>query len=98
MPAGAALGNMANAWWCQIPLEQALDALKDLLADPGVLKIGQNIKYDQLVLARHGTYLRRWAAAARRLATQPPPPNGLGGSGRAGVEPFAAGKFDLWQP
>ena len=38
----------------QIPLDAALDALKPLLEDPAVLKIGQNIKYDWLVLARHG--------------------------------------------
>ena len=38
----------------QIPLDQALAALKPLLQDPGVLKIGQNIKYDQLIFARHG--------------------------------------------
>ena len=38
----------------QIPLQAALAALKPLLEDPGVLKIGQNIKYDELVLSRHG--------------------------------------------
>jgi DNA polymerase-1 len=38
----------------QIPLESALAALKPLLEDPGVLKIGQNLKYDLLVLAQHG--------------------------------------------
>jgi len=38
----------------QIPLQAALAALKPMLEDPGVLKIGQNIKYDQLVLSRHG--------------------------------------------
>ncbi len=38
----------------QIPLGDAIEALKPLLADPGVLKIGQNLKYDLLVLARHG--------------------------------------------
>ena len=38
----------------QIPLPAALAALKPLLEDPGVLKIGQNLKYDQLVLSRHG--------------------------------------------
>jgi DNA polymerase-1 len=38
----------------QIPLNQALAALKPLLADPGVLKIGQDLKYDLLVLERHG--------------------------------------------
>jgi len=38
----------------QVPFDAALKALKPLLADPGVLKIGQNIKYDRVVLARHG--------------------------------------------
>ena len=38
----------------QIPLQAALAALKPMLEDPGVLKIGQNIKYDELVLSRHG--------------------------------------------
>jgi len=38
----------------QIPLKQAIAALKPLLEDPGILKIGQNIKYDCLVLGRHG--------------------------------------------
>ena len=38
----------------QIPLDAALEALKPLLEDPAVLKIGQNIKDDWLVLARHG--------------------------------------------
>ncbi|MCC7016038.1 MAG: DNA polymerase I, partial [Rhodospirillales bacterium] len=38
----------------QIPLDCALDALRPLLADPSVLKIGQNIKYDMQVLARYG--------------------------------------------
>ena len=38
----------------QIPLHAALAALKPLFEDPGVLKIGQNIKYDELVLSRHG--------------------------------------------
>ena len=38
----------------QIPLKKALAALKPLLEHPGVLKIGQNLKYDCLVLGRHG--------------------------------------------
>ncbi len=38
----------------QIPLTQAVAALKPLFADAGVLKIGQNLKYDLLVLERHG--------------------------------------------
>ncbi len=37
----------------QIPIKQALDALRPLLQDPSVLKIGQNIKYDALILKRY---------------------------------------------
>ncbi|MBI1774315.1 MAG: DNA polymerase I [Proteobacteria bacterium] len=38
----------------QIALEQAIKRLKPLLEDPGVLKIGHNIKYDAMVLHRYG--------------------------------------------
>ncbi|KAA5606266.1 DNA polymerase I [Roseospira marina] len=38
----------------QIPLEDAVAELKDLLLNPGVLKVGHNIKYDLHVLARVG--------------------------------------------
>lgn len=38
----------------QIPLKEALTLLKPLLEDPAVLKIGQNIKYDALVLKKYG--------------------------------------------
>ncbi len=38
----------------QIPLADALAALKPMLEDPAVLKIGQNLKYDAKMLARHG--------------------------------------------
>ncbi len=38
----------------QIPLDEAIAALKPVLEDPGILKVGQNIKYDMLVLARRG--------------------------------------------
>ena len=38
----------------QIPLSDALAALKPLLIDPSVLKIGQNLKFDMLVLRQHG--------------------------------------------
>ena len=38
----------------QIPLAAAVEVLKPLLEDPGVLKIGQNIKYDALIFARVG--------------------------------------------
>lgn len=38
----------------QIPLEECLQALKPLLEDKAVLKIGQNIKYDWQMLFKHG--------------------------------------------
>jgi DNA polymerase-1 len=38
----------------QVPVRDALEVLKPLLEDSGILKIGQNLKYDILVLARHG--------------------------------------------
>jgi DNA polymerase-1 len=38
----------------QIPLIEALEALRPLLVDPSVLKIGQNLKYDMVVLEKYG--------------------------------------------
>lgn len=38
----------------QIEMAEAIAILKPLLEDASVLKIGQNIKYDWVVLARHG--------------------------------------------
>ncbi|MEO1460087.1 MAG: DNA polymerase I, partial [Pseudomonadota bacterium] len=38
----------------QMTLHEALAVLTPVLADPAVLKIGQNLKYDIKVLARHG--------------------------------------------
>ena len=38
----------------QIALKEALALLKPLLEDPGVLKVGQNLKYDWVVLKRYG--------------------------------------------
>lgn len=38
----------------QIPLQEALDVLRPLLTDPSVVKVGQNLKYDLLVLKAHG--------------------------------------------
>ena len=37
----------------QIPLDAALDLLRPLFADPSVLKIGHNLKYDMVVLRRY---------------------------------------------
>ncbi len=38
----------------QIPIKEGLARLKTLLENPAVLKVGQNLKYDYLVLSRHG--------------------------------------------
>ncbi|WP_116132375.1 DNA polymerase I [Tropicimonas sp. IMCC34043] len=38
----------------QMPMDEALALLKPVLEDPAVLKIGQNMKYDAKILARHG--------------------------------------------
>jgi DNA polymerase I len=41
----------------QIPVREALHSLRPLLEHPSVLKIGQNLKYDYVVLAQHGITL-----------------------------------------
>jgi DNA polymerase-1 len=41
----------------QVPLTEAITALRPLLESDAVLKIGQNIKYDINVLARYGIAL-----------------------------------------
>lgn len=38
----------------QLPMTEVLQALKPLLEDPAILKIGQNMKYDWKIFARHG--------------------------------------------
>jgi DNA polymerase-1 len=38
----------------QIPIREVIARLKPVLEDKGILKIGQNLKYDWLMLARHG--------------------------------------------
>ena len=42
----------------QIPIDKAFGALRGVLEDPAVRKVGQNIKYDAIVLAREGISLR----------------------------------------
>ncbi|GMV39659.1 MAG: DNA polymerase I [Myxococcales bacterium] len=42
----------------QLPLERVLDALRPVLEDPTVEKLGQNYKYDYLILLRHGVTVR----------------------------------------
>jgi len=57
-PAGELdLDASADAAPEQIPVEDAIAALKPVFADPGILKIGQNIKYDQTILERAGAPL-----------------------------------------
>ncbi|GAB5348992.1 DNA polymerase I [Alteriqipengyuania sp. 357] len=41
----------------QVPLATALEKLKPLLESDAVLKVGQNIKYDVNILARHGVHV-----------------------------------------
>jgi DNA polymerase-1 len=38
----------------QLPKAEVLAALRPLFEDPGVMKIGQNIKYDQVILSQEG--------------------------------------------
>ena len=45
---------VADEVGAQIPLDEALAILKPVLQDASVLKIGQNFKYDTLVMLRHG--------------------------------------------
>ncbi len=42
----------------QIPMGEALPRLKALLEDPAVLKVAQNLKYDYLVMKRHGVEVK----------------------------------------
>jgi DNA polymerase-1 len=41
----------------QLPLQQVLDALKPVLEDDAILKIGQNMKYDWKIFARHAIHI-----------------------------------------
>lgn len=42
----------------QLPLDHVLAALKPLLEDPGLAKVGQHLKYDMNVLQRYGINVR----------------------------------------
>lgn len=42
----------------QVAVAEALALLKELLEDPSVLKVAQNLKYDYLVIKRHGITLQ----------------------------------------
>lgn len=42
----------------QLPLQTVIDALQKPLTDPNIQKVGHNLKYDFVVLARHGIRMR----------------------------------------
>ncbi|RPI87933.1 MAG: DNA polymerase I [Chloroflexi bacterium] len=42
----------------QLPLETVIEALQKPLTDPGIQKVGHNLKYDFVVLARYGLHMR----------------------------------------
>jgi DNA polymerase I len=52
------LGHDYDGAPAQIPKDRAYAILRDVLADEGIRKIGQNIKYDYIVLKREGLDLR----------------------------------------
>ncbi len=56
-PASEGLDFDGNGDIQQIPLDQAIDVLKPLFEADGVLKIGQNLKYDIQILRRYGIHL-----------------------------------------
>jgi DNA polymerase-1 len=41
----------------QLPMDEVLKALRPVLEDAAILKIGQNVKYDWKILARHGIHM-----------------------------------------
>ncbi len=51
------VGHQAPGTPSQLPLALVLERLRTLLEDPARPKVGQNIKYDWLVLQRHGVAL-----------------------------------------
>jgi len=50
-------GHQTTQASAQLPLETVLNRLRPLLEDAHLKKVGQNIKYDWIVLARHGVNL-----------------------------------------
>ena len=93
IPLGHGGGDMFADTPQQIETGAALKLLKPLLEDDSVLKIGQNLKYDMNVLARHDiaiapmddTMVMSFALDAGR---------GLGGSGGHGMDALAKTHLD----
>jgi DNA polymerase-1 len=57
VPLGHCAAGVLDPLPRQIPCGRALELLKPLLEDASVLKVGQNIKFDIQVMARHGIAL-----------------------------------------
>jgi DNA polymerase-1 len=51
------VGHRALGGAGSLPLEDAIGALGPLFADPGIIKSGHDLKFDEIVLARHGVAL-----------------------------------------
>ncbi|MCX7337851.1 MAG: DNA polymerase I [Alphaproteobacteria bacterium] len=45
----------------QLPLGETLNLLQPLFLDPGILKVGHNLKYDLTVLEKYGVTITPWA-------------------------------------
>ena len=52
------IGHRALSEIESVPIQTALDALRGVLEDPAIDKAGHDLKYDSIVLARHGVTLR----------------------------------------
>jgi DNA polymerase-1 len=52
------IGHRALSEIESVPIQSALDALRGVLEDPAINKAGHDLKYDAIVLARHGVTLR----------------------------------------
>jgi len=51
-------GHRALGETASVPVQVALDALRGVLEDPGIRKAGHDLKFDAILLARHGVTLR----------------------------------------
>ena len=82
----------------QISEQAALAAIKPLLEDPGVLKIGQNMKYDWLIFAQRGIDVRPMrrhhadVLRARRRPRRPRHGRAVGSRARPHADHVRAGR------
>jgi len=58
IPTGHAADAEGNPPGRQLPLGVVLDRLRPALTDPSVGKVGHNAKFDMMVLARHGVWVK----------------------------------------